>query len=148
MSQAADFRSLPFHNQAAAKDGNAMWTDHGEGGDSHTSRRQAECIGRRQALAFLVAAGAWPVAARGQQSGRVRRIGMLETTSLQLNAANLDGLRQGLRALGYEEDKTFTIEYRSADGSEERFRELAAELIGSGVDSFVARGSRPSWRRE
>jgi putative ABC transport system substrate-binding protein len=87
------------------------------------------------------AAVAWPAVARAQQSSRVRRIGMLETTSPQLNAANLDGLRQGLRALGYEEDKTFTIEYRSADGSEERFRELAAELIGSGVDLVVARGT-------
>jgi putative ABC transport system substrate-binding protein len=66
---------------------------------------------------------------------------MLETTSPQLNGANLDGLRQGLRALGHEEGKTFTIEYRSADGREERFRELAAELIGSGVDVITARGT-------
>jgi putative ABC transport system substrate-binding protein len=97
---------------------------------------------RREFMTLLGgAAAAWPLAARAEPSSRIRRIGMLETTSVQLNAANLDGLREGLRALGYEEGKTFTIEYRSAEGREDRFRELAVELIGSRVDLIVARGT-------
>src|SRR5262245_13887736 len=99
-------------------------------------------IRRREVITLLgAAATAWPFAARAQPSGGVRRIGMLETTSPQLNGANLDALRQGLRARGYEEGRGFIIEYRSADGREERFRDLAAGLIGSGVDLIVARGT-------
>jgi len=97
---------------------------------------------RREILTLLGgAAAAWPLAARAQPGGRLRRIGMLETTSAQLSAANLNGLRQGLQSLGYEEDKSFAIEYRSADGREERFRELAAELVGINVDLIMARGT-------
>jgi putative ABC transport system substrate-binding protein len=98
-------------------------------------------IRRREFIALLGGAAAWPLAAHAQSSDRLRRIGMLETTSPDLNSANLAGLREGLRALGYQEGKTFTIEYRSAEGREERFRELAAELIGSGVDLIMARGT-------
>jgi hypothetical protein len=38
-----------------------------------------------------------PLAAEAQQAGKVHRIGMLETTSMALNAANLEAFRQGLR---------------------------------------------------
>ena len=44
-----------------------------------------------------------PLAAEAQPAGKVYRIGVLETTSPALNAANLDAFRQGLRELGYVE---------------------------------------------
>jgi putative ABC transport system substrate-binding protein len=66
---------------------------------------------------------------------------MLERTRPATNAANLDGLRQGLRALGYIEGKHYVIEYRSADGRDERFPELAAELAALKVDLIVTRGT-------
>jgi putative tryptophan/tyrosine transport system substrate-binding protein len=46
-----------------------------------------------------------------------------------MNAANLDGFRQGLWALGYVEGKNYAIEYLSADGRDERFPSLATELV-------------------
>ena len=72
---------------------------------------------------------------------KVWRIGMLETTSPTLNAANLDAFRQRLRELGYVEGRNLIIEYRSSDGRGERFTGLATELVGMKADLIVARGS-------
>jgi putative ABC transport system substrate-binding protein len=66
---------------------------------------------------------------------------MLERTSTAINAATLDGFRRGLRELGYLEGKNFVIEYRSADGRDERFPSLAAELVRLKVDLIVTRGT-------
>jgi putative tryptophan/tyrosine transport system substrate-binding protein len=76
-----------------------------------------------------------------QQAGKVYRIGMLETTSMALNSANLEAFRQGLRDLGYVEGRNYIIEYRSADGRRERFPDLAAELVRLKVDVIVTRGT-------
>ena len=88
-------------------------------------------------LAFLAA----PLAVGGQTERRVYHIGMLERTSPATNAANVDGFREGLRALGYAEGKHFVIEYRSAEGHDERFPELAADLARLKVDFILARGT-------
>ncbi len=72
-------------------------------------------------LALLLLSLAAPLAVDAQASEKVYRIGMLERTSPVINAANLDGFRRGLRELGYVEEKNFVIEYRSADGRDERF---------------------------
>ena len=79
-----------------------------------------------------------------QPQGKVWRIGILETVSPELNAANLDAFQQGLRELGYVEGRNFVIEYRSADGRSERFPSLAAELVGLKVDLIVTRGTPAS----
>jgi putative ABC transport system substrate-binding protein len=94
-------------------------------------------------LAVVLAVGLTlaPLAAEGQQAGKIYRIGMLETTSMALNAANLDAFRQGLRELGYVEGRNFMIEYRSADGLRERFPELATELVRLKVDVILTRGT-------
>jgi putative ABC transport system substrate-binding protein len=84
---------------------------------------------------------ALPIAAKAQAQGKVWRIGMLETTSTTLNAANLAAFRQALRELGYVEGGNLIIEYRSADGRGERFADLAAELVDMKVDLIVTRGS-------
>jgi putative ABC transport system substrate-binding protein len=97
---------------------------------------------RRDFLTLLGGAAAlWPLAARAQSPGKVWRIGVLETTSMSLNAANLDAFRQGLRELGYVEGRNIIIEYRSADGRAERFPVLVADLLRSNVDVIVARGT-------
>ena len=62
-----------------------------------------------------------PLASLAQQAGKVYRVGMLETTPMAMNAANLDAFRQKLRELGYVEGSNLIIEYRSADGRSERF---------------------------
>src|SRR6185436_14284176 len=76
---------------------------------------------------------AWPLAAHAQQ-GKLWRIGMLETISPVLNAANLAAFRNGLRQLGYVEGQNYVIEFRSVEGRAARFPELASELVASKVD--------------
>lgn len=92
-------------------------------------------------LALVLVLLAAPVALEAQQPGKMYRIGMLERTSAAVNAANLDGFRQGLRELGYIEGKTLFIEYRSSDGPDERYPGLAAELVRLKVDLIVTRGT-------
>ena len=95
--------------------------------------------------AFLAGSGAVllapPLAAEAQPAGKVYCIGVLEPTSMALNAANLDAFRQGLRELGYVEGRNMRIEYRSADGRSERFPDLAAELVRLKVDVILTRGT-------
>jgi len=98
---------------------------------------------RRRDFLTLIggAAAVWPLAARAQQRGQVAHIGILETKSRELNAANLSAFQQGLRELGYVEGQNLLLEYRSADGRTERFPGLAAELVELKVDVIVTRGT-------
>jgi putative ABC transport system substrate-binding protein len=86
-----------------------------------------------------------PLVCLAQAQGKIWRIGVLDTVSPELNAANLDALRQGLRQLGYDEGRNLIIEYRSADGAANRFPELAAELVRMKVDLIVAGGTPASF---
>jgi putative ABC transport system substrate-binding protein len=94
-------------------------------------------IGRRELLAALGGAAAWPLAARAQQAGKVPRIGFLGLASPSTFASRLEGFRLGLRDFGYVEGANITIEYRWAEGRYERLPELAAELVRSNVDLIV-----------
>jgi putative ABC transport system substrate-binding protein len=99
-------------------------------------------IGRRELLALLVGAAAvWPLGARGQQVGKIFRIGMVEPISAELNRANLGAIRRGLQELGYIERRNLVLEYRSADGDAARFPGLIAELINLNVDLIITRGT-------
>jgi putative ABC transport system substrate-binding protein len=95
---------------------------------------------RRDLLIAFVASLA-PFRAKAQQAKKVWRIGVLETTALAMNGPNFDALRQGLRELGYVEGKNLLFEYRSADGHNDRFAELAKELAGMQVDLILTRGT-------
>ena len=94
---------------------------------------------RRDFITILGGAAAWPLAARAQD--KIRVIGILETISPALNAANFDALRRGLRDLGYTEGQNMMLEYRSAEGRAARFPALAAELVRLKVDVIVTRGT-------
>jgi putative ABC transport system substrate-binding protein len=96
---------------------------------------------RRQFIAGLGSAAAWPVVARAQPT-RTWRIGMLDTASQELNAANLVAFRQRLRELGYIEGQNLAIAYRTAEGREDRLPELVPELLGLKVDMLVVRGTQ------
>ncbi len=96
---------------------------------------------RRAFVAATIGLLAAPLAGEAQQAGKIYGIGVMETTSLALNAANLDGLRQGLRELGYVEGQNFVIEYRSADDRPERFGALATDLARQKVDLILTRGN-------
>jgi len=93
-------------------------------------------------LALVLSSLVTSLAVDAQSPRKVYRIGMLERTSPEINAANLEGFRRGLRELGSIEGKDFTIEYRSAEGRDERFPALATELAHLKVDLIVARGTQ------
>jgi putative tryptophan/tyrosine transport system substrate-binding protein len=92
---------------------------------------------RRDLLAVL---GLAPLLARGQQR-KLYRVGVLETTSLRLNAENFDRFRKGMEERGYVEGPSLVIAYRSAEGHTHRFVELAAELVKQKVDLILTRGT-------
>ena len=98
-------------------------------------------IRRREFMILLGGAAAWPLKARAQQPGRVWRIGVLETTSMAMNATNFEVFRQSLRELGYIEEQNLIIEYRSAEGRGERFADLTADLLRLNIDVIVTRGT-------
>jgi putative ABC transport system substrate-binding protein len=81
-----------------------------------------------------------PLAAEGQQAGKVPRIGFVTTSSPE-TPRSADSFRQGLRDLGYSEGQNITIEYRWGRGSTEHFPAFAAELVRLNVDVIVAGSS-------
>ena len=85
---------------------------------------------------FLVA----PLAAEGQQTGKIPRIGILGNVPLtDPGSARLWGaFVQGLRDLGYVDGGNITIEYLSSEGKYERLPALAADLVRLKVDIIVA----------
>jgi ABC-type uncharacterized transport system substrate-binding protein len=97
----------------------------------------------RRRFIEVIAGGllAAPLAAAAQPAGKVYRIGMLETRSAGLNAANIEAFRQGLLDLGYKEGQNFEVVYRSSDGRDERFPSLASELVRLKVDLILTRGT-------
>jgi putative ABC transport system substrate-binding protein len=77
-----------------------------------------------------------PLAAHAQQPAKVPRIGYLRPNLVPPCRNN--SFAEGLRELGYVEDHTIVIEWRCADGTPARVRELAVELVQLPVDVFVA----------
>jgi len=78
------------------------------------------------------------LAADAQQSTKVYRIGRLSSGSPPDVQRTAEAFRQGLRDLGYIEGQNLVIEYRWAEGREERLPDLAAELVRLPVDVLVA----------
>jgi len=82
-----------------------------------------------------------PVAARAQQAGRVSRIALLSSASPSAGADRLLAFKQGLHALGYEEGRNLIIEYRWAEGRDDRLPALAADLVRLKVEMTVTQGT-------
>jgi putative ABC transport system substrate-binding protein len=78
---------------------------------------------------------AFGVIANAQQPKSIPRIGYLRAEKAP--AVDIEGFRQGLREHGYVEGKNIVVEYRWADGNEERLRSLVSELIGLKVNLIV-----------
>jgi putative tryptophan/tyrosine transport system substrate-binding protein len=83
---------------------------------------------RRQFVAGLGSAAAWPVVARAQQPA-MPVIGYLSTAAPGLSTQFLDAFRRGLSETGFVEGRNVTIEYRFANGETDRLREYAADLV-------------------
>jgi putative tryptophan/tyrosine transport system substrate-binding protein len=94
-------------------------------------------------FALMVLLLALGVPAAAQQAKNVPKIGYLSrdfhpADSRAPAPRNLEAFRQGLRDLGYVEGKNITIEYRYADGRNERLPALAEEVVRLRVDIVVA----------
>src|SRR6516164_5160411 len=85
------------------------------------------------------AAAAWPVTARAQQAGRVRRIGVLTqyVEGDPAGARNIAAFRQKIRQLGWVEGYNLAIEYRWAAGRLDLYRKYAAELVAARPDMLM-----------
>ena len=76
-----------------------------------------------------------------QAANPIHRIGMLETRSRALNAANVNAFLQGLQDLGYREHESYEIVYRDSEGHDRRFPALARDLVDQHVDVILTRGT-------
>src|SRR5262245_43956607 len=104
--------------------------------------REKLLVKRRDFITLLGgAAAAWPLAALAQQPGRPPTIGFLGPNTLSAASEWVAALVQRLRELGWTEGRTITIEYRWAEGREERFAEIAAELVRLKVELIVTSGT-------
>jgi putative ABC transport system substrate-binding protein len=93
------------------------------------------------------AAAAWPLMARAQPDGRMRRIGILLGASSENDRdeqANLGAFREGLATLGWVEGRNLRIDLRFGVGDPERLRDYAAELVGLAPDVIFAVGGAPT----
>jgi putative tryptophan/tyrosine transport system substrate-binding protein len=80
------------------------------------------------------------VIAEAQQLAKVPRIGFVSAISSSTISSRVEAFRQGLRELGYVEEKNIVVEYRYSDGKLERLKDFAAELVRLKVDTIVTAG--------
>ena len=92
---------------------------------------------RRDFVALLGGAAAWPLAAGAQQSA-MPVVGVLSSQSQESEAAVLASWRQALNESGYVRGRNVEFEYRFADGQLDRLSILAAELVRLQVTVLVA----------
>src|SRR6267154_4316910 len=97
---------------------------------------------RRAFIALLGGAAAWPLAARAQQSDRVRRIGALMNLAADdpEGQARLAAFLQGLQQLGWIDGRNVRIDSRWGAGDADRSRRYAAELVALAPDVILASG--------
>ena len=101
-------------------------------------------MNNRRKLVIALGAGllAAPLAADAQPTGKVYRIGFIQTAAPNEMGHLIKALDEGLRELGYVEGRNVVFERRFAEGKQERLPALAAELVRLKVDVIVT-GSNP-----
>ncbi len=92
---------------------------------------------RRAFLAGAAALLVAPLVGEAQQAGKMWRIGYLDQGSAAGGSLYVDGLRQGLRELGWVEGQNIAVEVRFAEGRTDQLPALAAELVRLKVDLIV-----------
>ena len=84
---------------------------------------------------------AWPLAARAQQPGKLPIIGFLGPNTRSAAGEWVAAFVQRLRELGWIDARNVAIEYRWAEGRDERYAEIAAEFARLKVDVIVTSGT-------
>jgi putative ABC transport system substrate-binding protein len=99
---------------------------------------------RREFITLLGGAAAWPLAARAQQSGRLRLIGVLSVFSKDdpEGTARDAAFQQTLADLGWTVGRNVRIDYRWTEGDTDRLRKYAAELVALAPDVILTQGSQ------
>jgi putative tryptophan/tyrosine transport system substrate-binding protein len=92
---------------------------------------------RREFIAGLGGAAAWPLVTRAQQPA-VRVVGWLDAQSPESEREFLLAFRRGLAETGYVEGRNVVVEYRWADNDNNRLSAFAAELVRRHVAVIVA----------
>src|SRR5258708_16083297 len=89
---------------------------------------------RRELIAAVLAAACAPFSLTARPTAKLHRIGWLDYSSA---AENLGIFVQAMTALGWQEGKTFRVEYRGGEGRGERLSAVAAELVRPPPDVIV-----------
>ena len=97
---------------------------------------------RREFITLLGGASAWPLAARAQQP-KLPTIGFLGATP-STESQRVAAFVQRLRELAWIDGRNLAIEYRWAEGRDERYTEIIAEFIRIKVDVIVTVGTSPT----
>jgi len=97
-------------------------------------------VNRREMIAALGGAAAWPLAARAQQA-TIPVIGFLDAGSAAERTAQVAAFRKGLADDGYQVGQNVALEFRWAEGQYGRFGELAADLVRREVSVIVTPAS-------
>jgi len=96
-------------------------------------------VKRRDFITLIGGAAAWPLAARAQQSERLRRIGMLTAMSEMdpTLPARMAAFQKGLQAFGWAEGRNLSIVYRHATSDLDRLKSAALELVAAAPELIV-----------
>jgi hypothetical protein len=106
-------------------------------------------VRRREFIAVLGGAAAWPLVGRAQQPARVRRVGVLMPYAENdpITRAFVTAFAQALERFAWVEGKNIRIDYRFASGDPALFKSDAAELVGLSPDAILASTARRRSRR-
>ena len=95
-------------------------------------------MNRREFITLLGGAATWPLAARAQQSERMRRVGVLISVANDPEGqARVTALKEGLQDLRWTDGRNIQIETRFGGGDAGRIRAHAAELVALAPDVLV-----------
>src|SRR3954454_24029016 len=94
---------------------------------------------RREFIAVVGGAAAWPFAARAQQAERIRRIGFLRAAPPPQH--ELDALLNALAERRYVQGRHYVLVPQFGDGDVAQLGQLAIALVGQGVELIVTEGT-------